>query len=176
MHGDHPWLTRHAKLADDPIMIEWAVRHFDLLPRQSAVREALAPLWFPDETLAHWIEGTDADILETLFAILPVGRFASFAPLLAARWEHWPDRLAEAATPVLAGIAPELAAETFLRHLEKLQFTRAGAILARLDQLPRAAAMALADRLIPLAWGRDSWQRQALGADAFRIALSLDRD
>ena len=61
MHDDHPWLTRHAKLADDPIMIEWAVRHFDLLARQSAVREALAPLWFPDETLAHWIEGTDAN-------------------------------------------------------------------------------------------------------------------
>ncbi|ACV36276.1 SEC-C motif domain protein [Candidatus Accumulibacter phosphatis] len=176
MHDDHPWLTRHAKLADDPIMIEWAVRHFDLLPRQSAVREALAPLWFPDETLAHWIEGTDADILEMLFAILPVRRFASFAPLIAARWERWPDRLAEAATRVLAGIAPELAAEIFLRHLEKLQFTRAGAILARLDQLPPAAAMALADRLIPLAWGRDPWQRLALGADAFRMALTLDRD
>ena len=144
--------------------------------RQSEVREALAPLWFPDETLAYWIEGTDADILEMLFAILPVRRFASFAPLIAARWELWPERLAEAATRVLAGIAPELAAETFLRHLEKLQFSRAGAILARLDQLPRAAAMALADRLIPLAWGRDPWQRWVLRADAFRIALTLDRD
>ncbi len=170
------YLAHAAASLDDPIMIDWALRHYDALPAHSELRDTLGTLWFHDPTIEYWIKGNDLDTLKLLFVYLPEERFAAFAPIIAARWSEWPPTMAHSGAHILARIAPELAAETFSRYLESSQtwsIERAAAILSCLVKLPLNAALRLAERLIPLAWSKDEMCGLILREEAFAAALML---
>lgn len=170
------WISRAATLLDDPIMMEWAVHYYHDLSPRSELKGQLENLWFNDVTIKRWIDAGDQEILGPMFLYLPEQRFSMFAATIAGHWSAWPSTLANSATKVLVCVAPELAAETFGRYLESarpVSLENAVSIMSSLDQLPPEAALAMLEKLLPLAWGENEMFVSLIRHDAFRAAVAL---
>lgn len=107
---------------DDPIMLEWALRHYESLPKSA--REARARLkstWFHDLFIAQLIEREETEALSRLFRSLPPKHFANLTALIVEHWSDWPANVAGAATSVLAVNAPEDLLSLFEIDLNRIE-------------------------------------------------------
>lgn len=146
------WMTTVGAELDDPLMMELALQYYSGVSRRSPRRAGLVEHWFTEACLRHWLETEDYLILKQLLATLPAQCFAGLTECIAEQWHHWPNEMLEAATPVLAKLAPELTGRIVLQYLDEHQDCddiKLIVILSSLDQFPSVAACRILQQLLP---------------------------
>lgn len=113
-------IARAAGKLDNPLMVKWALRYYDDLPKNARdSRARIEATWFHDIFMAQLIERVDTEFLSRLFRFLPSSHFVNLTALIVKHWPDWPDQVAGAATKVLADNAPEELLSLFEAELNR---------------------------------------------------------
>lgn len=115
-------ITRAAAILDDPLILDWALAHYEHLPESARdSRARIEATWFHDLFLAQLFEQAETDTLFRVFRYLPPRHFANLTPLIVKHWADWPDRVACWAVEPLAVNAPDELLRLFETALERAE-------------------------------------------------------
>ncbi|WP_242482598.1 SEC-C metal-binding domain-containing protein [Thiocystis violacea] len=165
----------------DPTLMDWALSRLHDT-QGGTLSQGMPPptSWLDTDTLQHWLESGDGNMIARLFSVLPAECFAGLKGRIAEHWPLWRGRLAEDSAVVLAQLDPEVAWTCFTQdpsHSDRDNDVALG-IVRSLHLLPPDRARVLLQDLARKAADPegDEWQRGRLRSSLFLYGLAIDAE